>query len=406
MTQRLYYLDSRLREFDAHIVERKPVAREDHEIQQAVRLDRTAFYPTSGGQPYDTGTLDGKRVVDVWEDEGGDIWHGLLETFEDDTEVVVGSIDWARRFDHMQQHSGQHLLSAAFEAQLNARTVGFHLSSEESTLDLDVPDLDWDAVFRVEASVNWMVWADQVVNTQMVDPSELDADDLRKPPSIKGIVRVITMGPYDASACGGTHVTRTGEIGLVKIVNFANYKGGSRVTFLCGGRALRHYQEVLRLAAASSLQLSVGVSELPEAVDRVLDDLKSTRRELREIKMAWSALQADQLWSEADVVDGMRVIIHQWADRDFEDVRAMALQLRERSRTMALLAATGQGVRLICACSEDLPEVDAVDVLHRALEPLGGRGGGSQTLAQGGAAPHDPDIVLDAMRQSFSMGGT
>jgi alanyl-tRNA synthetase len=405
MTERLYYFDSQLREFEARILARKPIEREEGEIQQAVRLDRTAFYPTSGGQPYDTGTLDGKPVVDVWEDENGDIWHHVLEGFEDDAEVVLGSVDWPRRFDHMQQHSGQHLLSAVFETQLSAKTVGFHLSGEESTLDLDVSDLTWGSVFRVEERVNRIVWADHPVETRMIAQSELDAVDLRKPPTVTGTIRVIIMGPYDASACGGTHVARTGEIGLVKVVNFANYKGGSRVTFLCGGRALHHYQELLRLAETSSRHLSVGVPALPEAVDRLSDELKSTQRELREFKTAWSALKADQLWSESEVIDGVHVVIDQWADRDFDEIRATALRLRERSKTVALLAATGEGVRLICARSEDLPEINAVDVLHRALEPLEGRGGGSPALAQGGAAPHDAEAVLDAMRQSFSMGG-
>jgi alanyl-tRNA synthetase len=403
MTKRLYYFDSQVREFEAEVREQKHVERGEDEIQQAVRLDQTAFYPTSGGQPYDVGTLNGVPVLDVWEDDLGEIWHGIAGQLE--ATSVLGLIDWPRRFDHMQQHSGQHLLSAAFEAQLDARTVGFHLGGEESTIDLDVPDLTWARVLPVEHAVNGMIWADRPVETRVIAESEVDEVDLRKPPAVTGEIRVVTMGSYDASACGGTHVARTGEIGAVKVVNFTNHKGGSRVIFLCGERALRYYQEVLQRAETASLQLSVAISELPEAVDRLQDALKSTQRELRDVKAQRAALEADKLWAEAEPVDGIRVVIQQWTDLDFDDVRATALRLRERSKTVALLAATGQGVRMVCARSDDLPDVDAVAVLHRALAPLEGRGGGSPTMAQGGAAPHDPDVVLDALRQSFETGG-
>lgn len=405
MTNRLYYLDPKLREFEAEIVEQRPVERGAREIRQAVRLDRTAFYPTSGGQPHDVGTLNDVPVLDVWEDDRGDIWHGVAGPLDAEAGIVLGSIDWTRRFDHMQQHSGQHLLSAAWDAQLGARTVGFHISDEESTLDLDVPDLTCEAVDSIEEAANRMVWADHAVDVRMIPQSEVDEVDLRKPPTVTGTIRVITMGPYDASACGGTHVTRTGEIGTIKIVNVTNYKEGSRITFLCGGRALLHHQTVLQRAESASLRLSVGIVELPEAVERLQRELKSTQRELREIKAEWAVLEAHQLWAEADLVGGVHVVIEQWADRGFDEVRATALRLRERPKTVAVLAARGQGVRLVCARSDDLPDVNAVEILQQALAPLGGRGGGSPALAQGGGPPHDPDAVLDALRQTFEMGG-
>ena len=403
MTERLYYWDSKLRDFEAEVVEQKPVDRDEDEIQHAVRLDRTAFYPTSGGQPHDVGTLNGVPVIDVWEDERDDIWHGLAGPLE--VERVHGSIDGSRRFDHMQQHSGQHLLSAAFDAELDARTVGFHLGDEESTIDLDRADLTWALVSRVEDAVNATIWADHPVEIRMIAQSQVDEVELRKPPTVAGEIRVVMMGSYDASACGGTHVTRTGEIGAVKVINFANHKDGSRVTFVSGGRALHHYQDVLQVAEATALQLSVAISALPEAVARLQDEVKTSQRALREVKVERAALEADKLWRGAVSVDGVHVVIAQWEDRDTEDVRATALRLRERPRTLVLLAATGHGVRMVCARSDDLPEINAVEVLHRALEPLGGRGGGSPTLAQGGAAPHDPDIVVSAMKQSYEMGG-
>ena len=405
MTERLYYTESHLRMFTAEVVEGKQMDREEGGSCPAVRLNRTAFYPTSGGQPHDTGTLDGVPVLDVVEGDAGEIWHVLDRELSDETEDVVGRIDWARRFDHMQQHSGQHLLSAVFGAQMEARTVGFRLGTGESTIDLDVPDLTWESAVRIENAVNQVVWADGKVEIRMVTEDVLDEIDLRKPPSVTGTIRVVLMGDADASACGGTHVTRTGEIGLIKITDLSNYKGGTRLAFLCGGRALAHYQQVLQLMQTSSLQLSVASSELPEAIKRLQGELKVTHRTLQNLEEEWAELKAEQLWSDADRVGDARVVTHVWTDRDFDDVRAVAFRLRERPRTVALLAATGQGVRLVCASSEGLPEINAVEVLQRALEPLDGRGGGSPSVAQGGAPPQSAADVMAALRESLDFEG-
>ncbi|MGC9469297.1 MAG: alanyl-tRNA editing protein, partial [Anaerolineae bacterium] len=380
MTVHLYYDDATLREFTARVVEQETRVGEDGKPHPAVKLDQTAFYPTSGGQPHDTGTLEGLRVVDVQEDESGEIWHLLSDPLHPESELVRGRIDWDRRFDHMQQHSGQHLLSAAFEEVLSAHTVGFHLGRETSTIDLDIPELDWEDVFRVEQAANEIVWENRPVTVKIVDETETSNIPLRKPPVVSGEIRVVQIEGYDASACGGTHGYATGEIGIIKVSDIERYKGGVRVTFLCGERALHDYQRTLHLLQVSSVGLSVAAEELPDAIGRLEEEARAARRELRQVRSDLVELEATRLWSRAFVDDGMHVILAHWTDRPFSDARAIASQLREHAKTLALLAVTEErGVRLVCARSDDLPDIDAQTILSDALEPLGGRGGGTPT---------------------------
>lgn len=399
MTERLYYTDATLTSFDARIVERRETER-----GPAVRLDRTAFYPTSGGQPHDTGVLAGSPVRDVWDDEDGNVWH-LLDTLPDN-DTVSGVIDWGRRFDHTQQHTGQHLLSAAFVEVFDANTIGFHLGAESSTIDLDIPQLSWEAAFRVEDEVNQVIWENRAITIHSVTREELktQAIPLRKPPKVTGKIRVIWVEGYDASACGGTHTNRTGEVGLIKITGIERYKGGVRVAFQCGGRALRDYRRALHIVRETSAELSVAQDELREAVARILEDAKSTRRALNRAQSALMAFEADRLWASTPEVDGVKRIVAHWADRTFADARAIANQLREKPRTLLFLAVTeAKGVRLVCARSEDLPpDINAGTILREAAGALGGRGGGSPAIAQGGAQAHPHETIIAALESAIA----
>jgi alanyl-tRNA synthetase len=379
MTERLYYTDSMLREFSARVV-----ARSDTDPGPAVRLDRTAFYPTSGGQPHDTGRLDDIPVLDVWEDETGEIWHRLERLPSQD--AVQAKIDWRRRFDHMQQHSGQHLLSGAFMRVLQAPTVGFHLGSAESLVDLDFPELDWEAVHRVEEDVNQVIWEDKPVEVHFVDQAKIQEIPLRRPPKVTGEIRVIWIRDLDAAACGGTHVTHTGALGIVKVTRIERYKGGIRVAFLCGERALHDYQRVLRGLQEASADLSVHTDELGEAVARLRDETKEARRALRAAQGELAAIEAEHLWNAAPEAEGRRQVVAHLQDRTMDQALALAAQLSSRPRTLALLAVSeAKGTRLICQRSDDLPQTDAAAIVRRATEQLGGRGGGTASQAQGGA---------------------
>ncbi len=403
MTHRLYYDDATLVAFDARIV-----ARRETERGPVVQLDQTAFYPTSGGQPHDTGTLAGIPVVDVWDEEEngapGTVWH-LLEAMPvaADNETVHGVIDWPRRFDHMQQHTGQHLLSAACVELYQGNTVGFHLGSEASTIDLDLPQLSWEAAFKVEDAVNRVIWENRPVTIHTVTRDDLGNIPLRKPPQVTGNIRVIWVEGYDASACGGTHVRTTGEIGLLKITGIERYKGGVRVTFLCGGRALRDYRRVLHALRAASSHLSVAQDEVPQTVARLQDELQAARRALNKAQGQLLEFEADRLWEATPEVDGVRRIGVHWTNRPFADARAIAGRLRERPHTLLLLAVSEEdGVHLVCARSDDLPHVDARAMLRDVTQALGGRGGGSPSIAQGGAPPHTADVIMRIVQESLS----
>ncbi|MCJ7550499.1 MAG: DHHA1 domain-containing protein, partial [Anaerolineae bacterium] len=315
---------------------------------------------------------------------------------------VFGEIDWDRRFDHMQQHSGQHLLSAAFEDLLGGHTIGFHLGRESSTIDLDLGTLAWEAVVRVEQQVNAVIWQNRLFTIEIVTPDDAADLPLRKPPVVPGDVRVIRVESFDACACGGTHVGAAGEIGLVKVTGLENYKGGVRVHFLCGRRALADYQQTLRTLQTASLALSGGPAELVEAIERLGDEAKESRRELRKAQGELTGHEAERLWRGSVEIDGKHVVVRHWTDRSFAEARALAAQLRDHPNTLILLAVTEpKGVRLVCSRSDDLSGVDANRVLREVAGALGGRGGGQPTLAQGGAPLHPPEVVAAALAQAI-----
>jgi len=406
VTRRLYYTDAALVTFDARIVAQRKTER-----GLAVQLDQTAFYPTSGGQPHDTGTLAGIPVVDVWDEEDaggpGTVWHLLEATPAVVAEVAPGNlvrgvIDWPRRFDHMQQHTGQHILSAACVELYQGNTIGFHLGSEASTIDLDLPQLTWEAAFKVEDAVNRVIWENRPVTIHTVTYDDLGNIPLRKPPQVRGDIRVIWVEGYDASACGGTHVRTTGEIGILKITGIERYKGGTRVTFLCGERALRDYRRVLHALRAASGNLSVAQDEVPQTVARLQEELQTTRRALNKAQSQLLEFEADRLWEATPETDGIRRIGVHWTERAFADARAIAGRLRERPRTLLLLAVSeSDGMRLVCARSDDLPHIDAGGILREVTQALGGRGGGSPSIAQGGAPTHPADVIMTIIRESL-----
>jgi alanyl-tRNA synthetase len=312
---------------------------------------------------------------------------------------VRGTIDWERRFDHMQQHTGQHLLSAGFVRLLDAPTVSFHLGTDDSTIDLDTPELSWDSAFRVEADVNSVIWEDRPVEVHTVDQEDIHTVPLRRPPQVNGTIRVVWVRDYDAAACGGTHVVRTGAIGLLKITRIERYKSGVRVGFLCGGRALRHYQRSLLHLQSASTSLSVHPDQLGEAIQRLQDDLRETRRASRAAQNAVMAFEAQRLWTDTPEVGGVRRVVEFLDDRSYDEARAAASHLSNQPRTLALLAVNdAKGVRMVCERSCDIPNLDAASILLRAAEALGGRAGGTASLAQGGAPARARDVVVEALR--------
>ncbi len=396
--ERLYYADPYLTRFQARVVERLT-----WEGRPAVVLDRTAFYPTSGGQPADRGTLSGVGVVDVVvRDEDGAILH-LLEG-DRLPEQVTGEIDWARRFDHMQQHTGQHLLSAACERLLDADTVSFHLGAEVSTIDLNRPRIPSEAIEEVEDLVNRVIWEDRPVTTRFVPADEVAGLPLRRPPQVEGPIRLVEVADFDLNPCGGTHVARTGEIGLLKVLRL-DYRGEeTRVEFVCGGRALRDYRRKNRLVHRLSSMLTVGQDELEEAIARLQESLKAARRELRAVREELAEGLAERLLRSAPP-GSPRIVWAVLEGYEPADLRSLAQRMIATPDTVVLLAAVRERTHLCVARSEGL-EVDAPTLLRSVCDLLGGKGGGRPHFAQGSAPTTDRRQVEDALRRTASALGT
>jgi len=385
VTERLYYADSYLTQFEATVL-----ASEPHGDRLAVILDRTAFYPTSGGQPHDTGTLSGVPVTDVIEDGDDRVLHLVSGPL---TGAVAGAIDWPRRFDHMQQHTGQHILSQAFLQATQAQTRAVHLGAELCTLDLDLTDLSTAAAAQVEDLANRIVFEDRQVLIREVDEAELPSLGLRRPAKKRGRIRVVDVEEFDRSACGGTHVRRTGEIGAVRLRRWERFKGGVRVEFLCGWRALRDSRWKNALVRDLAVKLTVKDQEVAEAVERLMGQLRERDRTLAGLRDQLVELEAQRRLE--NLPGTPRIVTEVLPGWSAEMTSALAGRLAAAGSTIAALA-TSEG-RLIVARSSDL-DLDAAALLRRALEPLGGRGGGRPAFAQGAVPPEQVHDALASLR--------
>ncbi len=394
MTERLYYADSYLTEFDA------TVAKID--ARGRVALDRSAFYPTSGGQPFDTGTLGGLRVTDVCV-EGGEVWHeveGALEVGQ----AVHGSVDWPRRFDHMQQHAGDHMLAGALYELTGATTIGLHVGPEISSIDVDMPrgetHLPQEWIDRLENLVNARVQENHPIRCWFPAPEELARLPLRKDPTVREHVRVVAMGDFEMVACGGTHPSSTGQIGPVKIISAAPARGKLRLSFLAGMRAWRELQRNYERAHAAARQLSTGVEELPERLAAALARLKDAEFELGRLRREHLLDGAAEMLAGAEALPGGARLVCAEVGADMAGLRELASRLIKDGSAVALLAsAAGERRDLLFARSADV-DLSMSALLKRAAEPLGGRGGGKPDFAQGGG----PATVLAAAREILRRG--
>jgi len=376
MTTRLYYDDSTITEFDATVMGVR-----DHEGRPAVTLDRTAFYPTSGGQPFDTGTLGDAAVLEVIDDEeSGEILHVVDRAIAQDT-AVRGTIDRARRLDHMQQHTGQHILSAAFEKLHHARTVSFHLGTETSTIDLD-REVNAAAVAAAERLANEVVWDDRPVGIRYASEDEAALLPLRKEPKRTGRLRLIEVPDCDLSACGGTHVPRTGVIGMIAVSGVERFKGGLRVSFVCGGRALARFARMRAALDDSIKRISVHPDELPAAIGRLQDEIKAQRHTIRAQQEKLAASEADALRAGAEVANGIALVVAYVAGWDSNGIKLLASTLTSGPGVVAALVGDGSPAPVVIARSEDA-RIDAGEVLRGLLAELGGKGGGKPGMAQG-----------------------
>jgi alanyl-tRNA synthetase len=370
LTERLYFSDAYLTEFEARVVRR-----EEKDDRTVLILDRTAFYPESGGQPADRGTIDGFAVLDVQE-EGDDIRHTVEGRPAGET--VKGKIDWPLRFDRMQQHSGQHVLSQAFLEALNGETRSFHLGDEVSTLEIGLSQASEDDLERVERAANAVVFEDREVKTYFVSGEEVARVPLRRPPKKEGTIRIVEVAGYDYSACGGTHVRRTGEIGLIKVARWERIRGNLRFDFLCGGRALRDYALKNRALRRVSGCFSVAEKDAADAVDKALADLKALKKASRTLEETLAGYEARELIEQAPG----RVIRRVFAGRTPEEVRRLALKIiRQASRVVLFATRVEPQSHLFLARSDDL-DLDLREWVPRISSTVKGKGGGGPSLVE------------------------
>ena len=372
-TERLYYNDSFLREFEARVI-----ACETSGSQFHVVLDRTAFYPTSGGQPYDTGQLGKAAVVDVIESDDGAIVHVADRAVE--LGPVHGTIDWQRRFDHMQQHTGQHLLSAAFIELFKMQTVSFHLGGESSAIDLAGAALSSSQAEAAERLTNQIIFEDRAVEVHYGTREELAALGVRKEVEREGVLRGIGVNNFDLQPCGGTHVARTGQVGPVLLRKIDRQKQNWRVEFVCGGRAMRAARTDFAALSEAARLLTCGHPEVPAMLEKALEERKQSQRSRQVLLEALAGFEAKELLRGVED-GGARIVVRVFDDADPAYLRMVATRLAAEPGVQALLAARGGG-HVVFAQSPGVA-TDMNTLLREALHAAGGKGGGTRDFAQG-----------------------
>lgn len=394
MTERLYYTDSYLQRFEARIIERLDLGG-----RQTIVLDRSAFYPGGGGQPHDTGLIAGRAVREV-SSRAED--HAVLHLLDAPVEAdaVEAEIDWLRRFDHMQQHSGQHILSRAFIERAGANTVGFHLSDNSLTIDLDrdTGQLTDALLADVEDLANRVIMENRAISARLIPIEEADSVRIRKLPDALATegLRVVEIEDFDLTPCGGTHVSRAGAVGQIKLMKAVKHRSGTRIEFLCGGRALEQFRVQNAVIAALMADLTVGMGELPEALNRLRDDLKAAQREAKAARAEVLAARVAALLAQDVSFAGGRLVWH--LAEDPAQARDLAALLAAQPGVIALIGAAGEKCQIVLARSADLT-LDLRPALDAALSALGGgRGGGRPELAQGGGVPAGPEQIKAALR--------
>ena len=385
MTHRIYYTEPYRRTFDATVV-----AVHSAEGRTEVTLDQTAFYPTSGGQPFDTGTLGGAAVTDVVDRDDGTIAHivsGVLKPGD----VINGEIDWARRFHHMQQHTGQHVLSAAFDRLFDARTESFHMGQLSSTIDL-AREVSASEVARAEDDANRVVWEDRPVAIRFATAAEAMSMGMRKESQRSGTLRLIDVTDYDLSACGGTHVERTGAIGVIAIGSVEKFKGGSRVEFLCGGRALQRFRLWKGALSAMQKHLSVPPTDMAASIEKMQEEAKAIQRNVRGFQEKLAAHEAQTLLAK-----GSPTIVAAIEGWDAQGLKAIAAAVTAANPNAVVGLFTTATPAQVVIARGSASSVDAGAVLKQLAAQFGGKGGGKSDLAQGGGltAP-TADLVIAA----------
>lgn len=369
-TKRLYFEDPYQVDFEANVIEKTTC-----EQRPALILDRTCFYPESGGQPSDRGSINGTEVVKVVEDN-----ETILHVLKEDilSKKIKGKVDWETRFDHMQQHAGQHILSQSFYELYKGETLSFHLGDSFSTVEIGIRKIPDEEVDSVEDFANEIVFQNREIKAYFLSEEKIKSIPLRKPPKKEGLIRVIEISDFDYSACGGTHPRRTGEIGLIKVLKWERIRDNVRFEFVCGGRALRDYSMRNILLRQVANRFTVGESGVISSIDKLFCELKDQRRKNRKIQEKILQFEAQEIIQNSKE----KIITNIFTGRSPEEVRFLALNIIRTGEYVVLYGLNVEGrVHLVLACSESLG-LDMRDLIPVVSPLIKGRGGGRSSLVE------------------------
>ncbi|WP_176548981.1 alanyl-tRNA editing protein [Bacillus toyonensis] len=378
MEQKLYYIDAYTKDFTTKIIKQDY----DKEDNLYVVLNETAFYPTGGGQPYDTGTLNGTLVTNV-EEVNGEIRHFIAEQLE--TAEVEGKINWERRFDHMQQHAAQHILSAAFWDHFNIPTIGFHLGKETVTIDLETENLPAETIEKAVQIANNIVFENHPIRIQWMNLEEAKTLPLRKEPTLTENIRVVIIENFDYNGCGGTHPRRTGEVGLIQVLNWERNKGGIRLTFIAGWRTLKLMGQQQQIMKDVSKQLNSSETDIPAKVAQLLISQKENEKAIQTMNGKLLFAEANELLQQPAEIHAGFLISKVFTNRSMQEVAklsAIIIEQQEHAITYFVIE-NDDKLQCILACGKTVT-LDMNALLKDALPAIEGKGGGNKKSARGG----------------------
>jgi alanyl-tRNA synthetase len=374
---KLYYQDAYLQSFSAKVLHHGG----DEKGRPYIVLDQTAFYPTGGGQPFDTGTIEDVQVVDV-EEVNGEIRHYLEKQWSDKVTEIKGVIHWDRRFDHMQQHTGQHILSAAFDHLFQYKTVSFHLGKEILTIDIDTENLSEQEAIQAEDLANQIIFENRPIETKWVTENELQQYDLRKETKVKEDIRLVTIPNFDYNGCGGTHPKATSEVRAIKILNWERQKKKIRIEFICGNRVLEQFHEKQRVLLEVTKILSAPEKDMVTAVNRILESGKEVERDLEKAKGQLLQYEANHLLSE---FSEKPILYKVFQNRTIQELQQLARFITaEEERACVFLAAENENRLQLVAARGTAKNANMKSLMGEILPLINGKGGGNEAFAQGG----------------------
>ncbi|HYK74351.1 MAG TPA: DHHA1 domain-containing protein [Pseudoneobacillus sp.] len=379
MENKLYYKDSYIQTFTT-ILKKQDM---DEAGLWYVVLDETAFYPTGGGQPFDIGFLNDKSVENV-EEIDGEIRHYINEPFPDSIDTIIGQVDWERRFDHMQQHCGQHILSAAFEEIFEFETVGFHLGQEVLTIDLEVEDLTAQQVAEAEKRANQIIIENRPVQTKWISIEELSQYPLRKQPSVTENIRLVIIPEFDYNGCGGTHPNTTGQVGAIKILDWERQRKKVRLQFVCGNRVLKQLHDKQQIILQLTKMLNAPEQGMVDSLTRIIETAKNSDKELVDLKQSLLQYEAKEMIVEYSK-NNNHIISKVLNNRTIKELQSLARMITNQLENVVvmLVSKNEKQLQVVMARGASI-NLNMKNILVELLPLINGRGGGNDTLAQGG----------------------